>query len=989
VSASAVRRPYPSVTKPAQSEAVHIPPNIEFRDPGAAARSLKRLRGRISTSVFEAFVPFLSASPNPDSVVVQFERLMEAAPAEVVGLFERQPILIHYAALVFGHSAWLGDTLIQNVDLFRRYSRNQGLDRSYSRDEFRDEYARTRLRASDPDLALSLARFRKREYVRILLRDVLGIAKLAETTEEISCLSDALIEEAVTAVNAGLQHQYGTPQWVDAQGRLRDSRFAVLSLGKLGGNELNYSSDIDLMFLYDGGVEPSSASISNREYFIRLAQQTTELLSRHTREGQVFRIDLRLRPQGHEGELAVALPRAVQYYSEVAQDWELQAMIKARHSAGDPLLAREFIRALEPFVYRRNVNFAAVKTALQTRERIDKRGKRSAPGRASQRAIDIKLDRGGIRDIEFLAQCLQRVYGGDEGWLRSRGTLFALQKLHDKEHISGKDYNNLNTAYEFLRHLEHRLQLRQGQQSHKLPHSQTELNTLAKCLDLEGSAALSSDQFVSQVQARMATVADIYRRVVYHEQSHQFIDAGGNLHLQAQVPPTAENCYSQIMQRLAVDAPRLLSAIGSADLSQHARRNLDRFFSSATTSSERYAAVLRSPAAVEHALTIFEESDYLTEILVRHPTEVALLDEVKGPAANASALLIDIPPDQGATVSDPVLAYLSQSNVERQEALALVRQQFRHSLFVSGARDLYRCRCVFESFEENTNAADRALQSALAIADPPPGFAVMAVGRLGSREFDLLSDADLLFVADETCDRGHARRAAERIVESLTAYTRDGTVFPVDTRLRPQGREGELVTTPARLASYFQRDAQPWEAITFLRLRLAAGEIAVGEQAIAVVQKGIAAIAQRPEFDPELAEMRQRLEASDPDPNLKTGPGGTYDIDFFTGRLQAKHQVWAGGNLMERLSLLRRRQLLGEAEFQTLCWVADLLRSLEHFMRLVTGRPGKWLRVAKHADVSVAKLMARMAGYDKSRSLDDILAEATARMRAIYLNHRF
>ena len=175
--------------------------------------------------------------------------------------------------------------------------------------------------------------------------------------------------------------------------------------------------------------------------------------------------------------------------------------------------------------------------------------------------------------------------------------------------------------------------------------------------------------------------------------------------------------------------------------------------------------------------------------------------------------------------------------------MALLRQQFRQALFVSGARDLYRVRNVFEAFEENTTAADRALQSALAIADPPPGFAVMALGRLGSREFDLLSDADVLFVADEATNPEDARRAAERTMDSLTAYTRDGTVFPVDARLRPQGREGELVTTPAQLARYFDRSAQPWEAISYLRLRFVAGDIAVGESALASVREGIAAMA--------------------------------------------------------------------------------------------------------------------------------------------------
>ena len=974
------------LTKPAQSDAVELPPNIDFRDAAAAARNLVRLRGRVPTPVFEALVQFLAVSPNPDAVVVQFERLVEAAPRDLVASFETRPILIHYAALVFGHSVWLGETLIQNIDLFGRIGRDKGLDRSYTPEELEEEFARLRSRSPTVDIALSLARFRKREYVRILLRDVLGIAKLAETTEEISALSDVLIQEALRAVNAQLQQRHGTPRWVESQGRLRDSRFAVLSLGKLGGNELNYSSDIDLMFLYDGGVEPPTAQISNREYFIRLAQQITGLLSRHTREGQVFRIDLRLRPQGHEGELAVALPHAVKYYSEVAEDWELQAMIKARPSAGDAGLSREFIRAVEPFVYRPNVNFAAVKTALQTRERTDQRGKQPVSRRAARLAIDVKLDRGGIRDIEFLAQCLQRVYGGEEAWLRSRGTLFALQKLHDKEHISGKDFHNLTAAYEFLRHLEHRLQLRHGQQSHRLPHSGSDLKVLANCLNREDAAGISSDDFVQQVQNRMATVAEIYRRIVYQEQSHGFTDAEGNLLLLSQVPPTAENSYSQIMQRLAVDAPRLLGVIRRADLSLHARRNLDRFLGSATTSSEGYAAVLRSPRAVEHAFTIFEYSDYLTDILVRHPAEVALLDEIGEQPDIESPVLFDVTPEEAPAIPDPVLAYLSQSNVDRLQAQALVRQQFRQALFVSGAQDLSDRRTVFEALMENTNAADKAVESVLTIADPPSGFAVMALGRLGSREFDFLSDADVLFVADDACGREDARRVAERIMDSLTAYTRDGTVFPVDTRLRPQGREGELVTSPTQIARYFARDAQPWEAISYLRLRLVAGDRAVGQQALAVAREGIAAIAQRPEFDSELAEMRSRLEASDAAPNLKTGLGGTYDIDFLAGRLQAEHQIWGGGNLVERIRRLHRYHLLEDDEYQTLVHSAEFLRTLEHFVRLVTGRPGKWLPPGEHAHECVAKLMA---GFDESRALRDVLGEVLQRTRAIYRAHRF
>ena len=241
---------------------------------------------------------------------------------------------------------------------------------------------------------------------------------------------------------------------------------AVLSLGKLGGNELNYSSDIDLLFLYGDGEDAGTASISIREYFVRLAQSVTDALSRVTREGSAFRVDLRLRPQGRGGRGGGRAVAGAAYYGHTAGDWELQAMIKVRHSAGDVALARQFIRGVQPFVYSEQVNFAAIETALAARDRIGAR-RRAVAARGG--SIDVKLDRGGIRDIEFLVQCLQRVYGGKERWLRSGGSLFSLQKLHDKGHLSGHDYNELTTAYEFLRKLEHRLQLRHGQQTHKLP----------------------------------------------------------------------------------------------------------------------------------------------------------------------------------------------------------------------------------------------------------------------------------------------------------------------------------------------------------------------------------------------------------------------------------------------------------------------------------------------------------------------------------------
>src|SRR5438477_3414433 len=388
-----------------------------------------------------------------------------------------------------------------------------------------------------------------------MLRDVLKIAPLAETTAEISALSDVLIEEALREAESAMERRHGLPQHLDSAGRAVNTPFAVLSLGKLGGNELNYSSDIDLLYIYGDGQEPPAAPISNREYFVRLAQQVTEILSRPTAEGAVFRIDLRLRPQGNEGELAISLANAVRYYAETAHDWERQALIKVRHSAGNVPLAREFIRRVQPQVYSEQINFAAIKTALVAREKIDRKRRKQAasPGHST---LDVKIDRGGIRDIEFLVQCLQRVYGGAEPWLRSGGTLFSLQKLHDKRHISGHDYHELTSAYTFLRHLEHRLQLRQGQQVHRLPESPHDLQILQRSMAGLTPGYRLAD-LATSVRERMTAVSEIYQRVIYQQQSRRPIEPlKGEFQLRSRADAAvADQSHQELVERLSEDAP--------------------------------------------------------------------------------------------------------------------------------------------------------------------------------------------------------------------------------------------------------------------------------------------------------------------------------------------------------------------------------------------------------------------------------------------------
>jgi glutamate-ammonia-ligase adenylyltransferase len=963
--------------------------NIPFQDPESAARNLSRAIERVSPALAVALPSLLAELPDPDSALILFDRLVNEASSEVLRLLDRHNFLAHYALVVFGHSRFLGETLIQNADLLQSFLREQNLDRTFSREEFQESLARFRSRSFETDVSLLLARFKRREYVRIMLRDVLKIAPLAETTAEISALADVLIEEALREADSRLRHSYEAPQHFDAEGRLVDTAFAILSLGKLGGNELNYSSDVDLMYLYGDGEEPPRAPVSNREYFIRLAQQVTEILSRVTREGPVFRIDLRLRPQGGEGELAVSLGHALRYYAATAHDWERQALIKVRHSAGDAKLAREFIRAVQPHVYTEEVNFAAIKTALVAREKMHKRRQRGTALEPGGETIDVKVDRGGIRDIEFLVQCLQRVYGGAEPWLRSGGTLFSLHKLHDKGHTSGKEFHDLTSAYEFLRHLEHRLQLRQGQQTHRLPVSETELRILQRSMEGYAPGEYRVADLTTIVRRRMEAVAEIYQRIIYQQQTrigHDALDADFKLRSGPE-PTAADQSNQQILERLASDVPSLYQTASRHDLSPQARKNLYRFLSSAFTTSERYAVVLRHPEAVARALTLFETSDYLTDILIRHPEEIATLVELgEEPTRAGSGHLFENSLGWARPAGDPVFAYLAGSSASYGEKLSLLRRHYRHRVFAAGARDITELRDVYESLAATTAASEDAIAAAFGMAGEPEGLAIMALGRLGSGEFDVLSDADLLFVCGKDDDREPLTRAAEQMMQALAAYTRDGMVFPVDARLRPRGGEGELLVTPVQLAAYFEQEAQPWEALMYTKLRFLAGSRSLGERAAATVQSLFARFATDNSFPQSVREMRAKLEAADaPGKSYKTSPGGTYDIDFLTSFLLVKHGVSNKlGSLRDRLWRCVDAGVLEKADAGALDHAAELLRTVEHGVRLVVGRARKWLPATEHARQVTEKLTSEILRREFPEGLEAELARTCGKVREIY-----
>ncbi|MGE5724784.1 MAG: hypothetical protein ACM34G_06410, partial [Acidobacteriota bacterium] len=760
--------------------------------------------------------------------------------------------------------------------------------------------------------------------------------------------------------------------------------FAVLSLGKLGGNELNYSSDVDLLYICGDGEELASAAISNREYFIRLAQLLTQILSRMTAEGRVFRLDLRLRPQGGEGEPVIALSQALRYYAQTAHDWERQALIKVRHSAGSAALAREFIRGVQPYIYSPHIHFAAVETALDTRERI---GARRRQALLDSSRIDVKLDRGGIRDIEFLVQCLQRVYGGAEPWLRSGGTLFSLQKLHDKRHITSKEFHELTTAYEFLRKVEHRLQLRQGQQTHRLPELPEQLRIVHRAVGADKTMQYAPEGIAALVRQRMAAVAEIYERVIHHQQLQAREDEAEFRLLPRVEQSGFEQPYQQLLQRVGEDSPELYEIATRAELDAVTRRNLYRFLSAAFTSSERYAAVLRAPQAVERALELFASSDLLTDILLRHPEEIASLHAAAPKSTEGVGELFA--PEEGVNrelVGDPELEYLGGANVSYGEKLALLREHYRHRAFASGAADVLQARPVYEALRQTSAAAENAIRAAFAIAGQPRGLTVLALGRLGTEEFDLLSDADVLFVREESLPAESATRAAGQIMQILSAYTREGSVFPVDARLRPRGGEGELVVTAAELHSYCAQEAQAWEALTFTKLRPVVGSAQAAAQAMDAAREISRRFAADPAFPLAVREMRLRLEDTDPTPaNFKTSAGAVYDIDFLACCVAIRHQLTGPcGNLRERLCRLHERGLLEQKCWVTLDRGAELFRAVEHAVRLVVGKARKSLPATEHGRCAAERLTTRLLRREFLGGLEAELARTMAEVREIY-----
>jgi glutamate-ammonia-ligase adenylyltransferase len=880
------------------------------------------------------------------------------------------------------------------------------------------DYARFSTTNPDVWLSAQLARFKRRNYLRIVLKDVLRLSTLADTTLELSALADVILANALIYCDQELEKRYGQPQYRDVQGRIVRSGFSVVSLGKLGGSELNYSSDIDLLFLYShdgetaGGSERQSV-ISNKEYFVRLAHAITRTITQTTPYGQVFRVDLRLRPEGDQGDLTIALRSALEYYEHRARDWELQMLIKARHSAGDPRLTREFLRGVEPYIYGSPTDFEAVESVLWTRERISKRMRESRSD-----TVDVKLHRGGIRDIEFLTQCLQRLHGGTDHWVRSGGTLLALRKLNDKGWIGDRDYAALTHSYEFLRRVEHRVQLEIGQQTHRLPAEPEALDRLARRVGAEAPPAESPGVALRhQVQQAFARVDEIYQRVIHPRAGHRRGVAFELKPVTGVVTDQGLHTYESTLALLETLAPDLARVVKDVSVPERARKNVTRLFANLFGSSERFALARHEPERVRRSLELLSVSEYLGELLIRHPEDLAVLEPAEHSEASVlfhgtEPALIETGPGAAPLSGMPApFPWASAMGLGLREKMALLRRHYRTEALQLGARDCAALPSILTCLRRWSLLANRSIATALFVAaeavengekdargagtastpDRMP-LVVLGLGRLGLNEFDLASDADLVFVVatdtpqDEIVFWTHL---AEKTIEVLSSYTSDGTLFAVDTRLRPGGHEGELVVTEDTLLHYISEKAMVWEGLTYLKASPAVGNAALSRQVLSrLTERLMTRFGSEPDLEGELHRMRRRLEreVAVPPGNTKTAPGGYYDVDFCVSYLRLRHRLGmpAGANVAEQVGALRRAGLVTEEDARTLADGAAFLRSVDHAARLVTGRatPGLPEHVG-HAE-AVESLVRRWGLVRGEETLAKRLRETQQEVRYTY-----
>lgn len=826
---------------------------------------------------------------------------------------------------------------------------------------------------------------RQRLMLWVAFRDLNGLADLDEVTHALSHFAELAVSASIAFIREDLKNRFGLPWSNTTQSEMP---LMVVGMGKLGGLELNLSSDIDLIFLYEheGETAGGPKSLSNHEWFSRMGKRLIKLLAEHDANGFVFRVDMRLRPNGDSGPLVCSLDMLEEYLLVQGREWERYAWIKGRLIAplpGSPDFAhcqKELDQLIRPFVYRRHLDYGVIASIRDLHAQIQAEAEKRSSGHQG-RSRDIKLGRGGIREIEFLAQMFQLMRGGTDPRFRVRPSLEVLELIKHCNILPAHEVESLQAAYIFLRRLEHRIQVWDDQQTHYLPDDESARARLA--ISMQGQDAQAGD-LMAELEQHQNHVAHLFEKAF-------LLDDGARLEIaplaigwvpdQAFFPGSCARWQAWVdspKQKLLPEKSRLIfdnlmckaaeSLQNDGSNSAHADQTLLRFFDLLEAIARRsaYLSILAEyPRALSNVLDLLKASQWGAQYLTRHPH---LLDYLLN--SQAERALIEDPEKYWGDVRSNLNMQLDDVMSDgdgSEQAMDILRVTHHNETFITLLTDLgigVQQALPIEQVSDHLSAlADLILQTTFERvwpsvlkkfelpADTNPPFAVISYGKLGGKELGYASDLDIIFLyqADEADYAAQEIYAllAKRMINWLTAFTSTGSLFEIDTRLRPNGSAGFLVTNAEAFRKYQLREgdnaAWVWEHQALTRARFSAGNSLVGSFFDSVRSEVLSQQRNIEQLRSEILEMRRKVHAGHPNANpefdLKHDAGGMVDIEFIVQFLvlaYAHQHPKLIGNL-GNIALLQIAGEIGLIAAEAAQSVGDayrLLRARQHRLRL-------------------------------------------------------
>ncbi len=895
---------------------------------------------------------FAEAAPqlaDPDMALNNLERFLLCSRnlLSTAALFERDRGSLPNLLLMFSSSQHLSDQICTDAASYDLLRMTEG--QPVARELLVEELLETiRALSNEADVLAVLRQFKRREMLRIAYGDIVQEMPVGQITRQISYVADAVVTSALDYAERHVRSKYHQPNG----NAFVPPRFVVLAMGKLGGLELNYSSDIDLVFLHQSSelVQPRRES-EPLDYASRVSQSLIHLLSETTDLGFAYRVDMRLRPEGKQGPICTEIENALNYYDQRGRTWERQAYVKARPIAGDLALGDDYLAQLEPWIYRRYLSLADITGIKALKRRIE--------SQASAKGTDVKTGRGGIRDIEFVIQFLQLLNGGTEPAVRTGNTLDAMTRLEQSGGLTTQERLLLEENYRFLRKLEHRLQIMYDLQTHQLPSSSLELTKVARRMGFQDMAEASA---LEAFQADYGERTEINHKILKHLMHDAFADDAESVpevdlvnnpeptqetieqvlgpYGFADIPAAYANLMSLAHERIpflstrrcrlfmAAIAPRLLAAIANTPDPDATLVTLSRVSDSLGGKAALWELLSSNHATLNLYVTLCAACPYLHGILTSNP---GMIDEL------LDSLLMDRLPDMAAL----------QQSLDELIRGAEDEEPILHSFKVSqhlrvGVRDILGKDDIEATHAELADIAEVCLKQIIGtetnklvekLGEPKIGplpetdtaadsdnstighpgiervgttceFLVLALGKLGGREPNYHSDLDLIFLYEAdgstvSTERGKQQATTnnhffselgQRIIKRANAFGPYGRLYEVDARLRPTGRGGTLAVSLEEFIRYFEQgNGQLWERQALCKARVLTGSPGAVDRAERAILAALHCQPWQPQFAAEICEMRLKLQETASERNLKRSAGGTMDTEFLVQMLQLKH----------------------------------------------------------------------------------------------------